>query len=123
MVQTLNDMSSAVVGFVGSFGKYLPEEKITLNAICPNIIKTNISTDEFYDKAKARNLLVPMENLVAAVESLLDDSDVSGECFEIPPAYDGKYRIAPRLEYLNKETEESVDITKERSRKLHQVVQ
>ena len=112
-----------MVGFVCSFGKYLPEEKITLNGICPNIIKTNISTGDFYENAESRNLLVPMENLVAAVESLLGDSDVSGECFEIPPAYDGKYRIVPRADYFNKETEESMEITKMRSHKLHEAVQ
>jgi hypothetical protein len=63
-----------------------------------------------------------MENLIAAFESLLGDSDVSGECLEIPPAFDSKYRIAPSTPYANKESEESVELAFHRSHKLHEPV-
>ena len=32
-----------MIGFVRSFGKYLPEEGITLNAVCPNVVRTSKS--------------------------------------------------------------------------------
>ena len=75
--------NSGVVGFVRSYGKYLPEEKITLNAVCPNVIRTNISTPAFYDSLEEKGLLTPMEPLLEAFESLLGTSETSGECFEI----------------------------------------
>ncbi|KAF5599670.1 15-hydroxyprostaglandin dehydrogenase [Fusarium pseudoanthophilum] len=91
---------SAIVGFVRTHGKLLPEEAITLNAICPTIVKTGISTGDFYDKADAKGLLITIESLVKAFENLLGDCETSGEAIEILPGDDGS-RIKERPEYSN----------------------
>lgn len=107
-----------------SFGKYLPDEKITLNAICPNIVKTNISTGEFYDRAEKRGLLCETETLVAAFESLLGTNNTSGEAVEVLPADEG-YRIKESLDYTSDKVRESVEMTHDRSHrsfKFHQPV-
>ncbi|KAF2209819.1 hypothetical protein CERZMDRAFT_4191, partial [Cercospora zeae-maydis SCOH1-5] len=61
----------AVLGFTRTMGRRLPEEKITLNCICPNIVRTNISTGQYYEQAEAEGLLVSFETVVSAFESLL----------------------------------------------------
>ncbi|GAB7364442.1 hypothetical protein MBLNU230_g4983t1 [Neophaeotheca triangularis] len=110
----------ATVGFVRSYGKYLPEEHITLNAICPNVVRTNISTGTFYDSLEAQKLLTPMKGVVDAFESLLD-SDVSGECLEAGPS-GGFTRRAP-AEYLDDTSKEVCDKLYHRGRPLHEVVE
>ncbi|KAM5373448.1 hypothetical protein ACJZ2D_006942 [Fusarium nematophilum] len=104
----------ALVGFVRTFGKYLPEEKITLNAICPNIVKTNISSGDFYERADAKGLLITVESLVESFEALLGANQTSGEAIEVLPGNDG-YRIKERPEYTNEKCRQSVELTMERS--------
>jgi hypothetical protein len=111
---------SAVVGFVRSLGKILPEEKITLNAVCPNKIRTNISTEAVYKKAEEKGVLVPMEKLLQAFEQLLGASDYSGECFEIAPKIG--CRIVPPTPFVNDESRISAEMTYERSHYLHEPI-
>lgn len=110
--------SSAVLGFVRSFGNYLPEENITLNAICPNIVRTGISTGDFYDKADARGLCISVDSLVESFEFLLGDNPVSGEAIEILPGKEG-HRIKERPEYTTDTVKESVELTLHRSHRSH----
>ncbi|KAF4305138.1 Glycolipid anchored surface protein GAS1 [Botryosphaeria dothidea] len=74
-----------VVGPVPSYGKFLPEEGITMNAICPNIIRTNIAPNLFFDKVEARGHLTPMSGVLKAFTAMLEPSNISGEIFEIGP--------------------------------------
>ena len=99
-----------VLGFVRSYGKYLPEEKITLNAILPNVVRTNISTPAFYDQLEADGLLTPIEGVVEAFERILD-GDESGEGFEIGPNYaKGQGIVKPKfLEYVDQPSKEVFD--------------
>ncbi|KAK4629690.1 Short-chain dehydrogenase/reductase prx7 [Fulvia fulva] len=83
-----------VVGFVRSYGKHLPAEGISLNAICPNVVRTSISTETFYSDMQARKLLVPMETVVQAFERCLD-ADISGETLEIETRSGITHRSAP----------------------------
>jgi hypothetical protein len=78
---------SAVVGLVRSYGKWLPEEGITFNASCPNVVRTNISTPAFYDSLEKENLLTPLESVPAAFEQLLGKNKDSGICWETGPNY------------------------------------
>jgi hypothetical protein len=121
--------SSAVVGFVRSFGKHLPRENITLNAICPGIIRTNINAgSDWYANAEAKGLIVPIENLLAAFESLLGGSDVSGECLEIPPGkaegdVDEKgWVFKENVPFTNRESEVHVGYSDSQYRKQHEPV-
>ncbi|KAK4995925.1 hypothetical protein LTR66_004363 [Elasticomyces elasticus] len=108
----------AVNGFVRSYGKYLPEEGITLNAVCPNVIRTNISSGAFYDKLEEQGLLTPMDGVVEAYESMLGSSDVSGELFEVGPK--GGYKTRPAQEYLDEPSEKVCELLYHRAHPLQQ---
>lgn len=110
-----------MVGFTRSYGAYLPQEKITLNAICPNVIRTGISTGEFYDSIEKQGLLTPIEGVVETFEKLLGENSSSGECFEIGPHYKTTGAVPRKApEYLDKESETVCDLIYQRSLKLHQ---
>ena len=111
------------MGFVRSYGKYLPEEKITLNAVCPNVIRTNISTQGFYDTLEEKGLLTPIEGVPDVFEKLLGDNDTSGECFEVGPHYKTQGAIATKgPPYLDDESATVFDMLYERGKPLHQPV-
>jgi NAD(P)-dependent dehydrogenase (short-subunit alcohol dehydrogenase family) len=65
----------------------LADEKITVNAVCPGILRTGIAigANDWYGEAEKLNLIVKMESLLNAFSYLLGDNPTSGECFEIPP--------------------------------------
>ena len=111
---------SGAVGFVRSYGKYLPEENITLNAICPHVLRTGISTGEFYDNLEAKGLLTPMKTVVDAFESLID-GDASGECLEAGPVGNFTLRAAPAV--LNKESQMLNEMLCLRGHPLHEAKQ
>jgi NAD(P)-dependent dehydrogenase (short-subunit alcohol dehydrogenase family) len=113
----LTDFSSGVIGFVRSFGKYLPEEGITLNAVCPNVVRTNISTSVFYDKLEDKRLLTPMEPVVEAFENFLD-KDISGECLEAGPK--GNLVRREPAEHLDRESALVMEMLYERGHALHE---
>lgn len=56
-----------------------------MNAICPNIIRTNIAPNLFFDKVEARGHLTPMSGVLKAFTAMLEPSNISGEIFEIGP--------------------------------------
>lgn len=87
-----------------------------MNAICPNIVKTNISTGDFYDKADAKGLLIHVDSLVKTFESLLGDNDISGAAIEVLPGEQG-HRVKEIAEYTNEQVKESVELTIARSSK------
>ncbi|CAK7235176.1 hypothetical protein SBRCBS47491_009202 [Sporothrix bragantina] len=103
---------NAIVGFVRSMGKLFNDDKITLNAICPGIVKTAISTSEFHVKAEQKGLLVAPETVVEAFESLLGTSSTTAEAIEVLP---GRYSIKPRPEFTNEKSRKSVEMTYERT--------
>lgn len=78
----------AVTGLVRSWGLDLPAEKITLNCLIPSVMRTNISTQDFYDALESERLLTPLHGAVDACEQLLGSNSMSGQCFEIGPDYD-----------------------------------
>jgi len=106
------------VGFVRSYGSYLPEESITLNAVCPHVARTSISTSDFYDSLQEKSLLTPMQGIVDAFMQFVDRGDQSGECLEIGPVDGIKLREAPAV--LNKESEMLNDLLYERGHPLHE---
>lgn len=110
-------INSGVVGFVRSYGKYLPEEHITLNAVCPNVVRTHISSDVFYDKVEAEGILTPMKGVVDAFESFLE-SDTSGECMEVGPK--GGFSAKAPTPYLDPESEKVMEMIYHRAHPLHE---
>ncbi|KAH9840508.1 Enoyl-(Acyl carrier protein) reductase [Teratosphaeria destructans] len=108
----------AVIGFVRSYGKYLPEESITLNAVCPNAVRTNISTSGFYDAMEEKGFLTPMDSVMDAFEKFLDDAQISGECWEAGPRGD-LVRREP-AEHLDAESAEVMRLLYHRGHALHE---
>ncbi|KAI6898991.1 hypothetical protein KC318_g8274 [Hortaea werneckii] len=106
-----------VVGLTRSYGAYLPEEHVTLNAVCPNVVRTSISTADFYDKLEAKGLLTPMSSVVNAFENILD-SKFSGQCLEAGP--NGGIDFRQPAEHLDCETAELMELLYERAHPLHQ---
>ena len=112
---------SAIVGFVRSYGKYLPEEGITLNAVCPNVIRTNISSQGFYDQLEEKGLLTPLEGVPETFERLLGESKDSGECYEIGPHYKTQGAVATQgPPYLDDESAATFDMLYTRGHPLHE---
>ncbi|KAF2728722.1 NAD(P)-binding protein [Polyplosphaeria fusca] len=106
-----------VVGFVRSYGKLLPGKyEILMNAVCPNIVRTNIEGEEYYAAAERKGLIVPMQNVLDCFDHVLS-SKVSGEVFEVGPDGEGgseeKWVVREGLEYLDKKTERSVTLLEE----------
>jgi len=111
----------AITGFVRSYGKYLPQEKITLNSVNPNVVRTNISTQTFYDKLEEQNLLTPLEGVVAEMEKWLGASDASGETYEVGPRYKDQGGVPRKQpEYLDEASGKVCDLLNERAWPLHQ---
>jgi NAD(P)-dependent dehydrogenase (short-subunit alcohol dehydrogenase family) len=109
------------VGLVRSYGKYLPEEQITFNAVCPNVIRTNISSQAFYDQLEEKGLLTPIEGVPDAFEKLLGASQESGECYEIGPNYKTQGVLNTRgPPYLDDESATVFEALYQRSRPLQQ---
>ncbi|KNG86132.1 hypothetical protein ANOM_005463 [Aspergillus nomiae NRRL 13137] len=77
----------AVTGFVRSYGKYLPEEQITMNAVCPNVVRTNMSTSEFYDSLESVGVMTPMAGILETFEKWMGAEKISGVCYEVGPNY------------------------------------
>ncbi|KAK5307583.1 hypothetical protein LTR99_000555 [Exophiala xenobiotica] len=110
-----------VVGLTRSYGHYLPEEKITMNAVCPNVIRTGISTSAFYDSLEGTGLLAPIEGVVDTFQKLLGTDATSGECFEVGPNYKSQGAVPRKApEFLDKESEKVCDLIYKRSHKLHE---
>lgn len=84
-----------------------------MNAVCPNVIRTNISSPAFYDKLDGMGLLTPMQGLIEAFESMLGSNETSGEIFEVGPK--GGYTIKAAPEYLDPESKQVIDLLHERA--------
>ena len=89
-----------------------------MNAVNPNVIRTNISTGAFYDKLEAQGLLTPIDGVIQAFEWMLGDNMVSGEIFEIPPKGGFVKRDPPA--YLDKQSEDVCEALYHRARPLQQ---
>lgn len=112
------------MGLVRSYGAILAEERIHLNALCPNKIRTGISTAAVYEKAEKAGVLVPMEKLLEAFEKLLSGGEyggLSGECIEVAPKLGVRRREF--VGFVNEESRVSAEMTYERSHFLHEVVE
>ena len=109
---------SAIAGLVRSYGQLiLPAENITLNAICPHVVRTGISkhTPWFYDDLEKRGLLVDISRVIDGFEEFLGESTRSAECLEVGPKGS---RVVPPEDYMDEETRLGVEATTVRSARL-----
>lgn len=107
-----------VVGLVRSYGKLLPDEGIALSAVCPNIVRTGISTSTFYDRVEEEGLLVPMESLMRAFDDIIDGEE-SGNVYECGPEGGNSFVKREGAEYLDEKSKKSMELVKERAWTLH----
>jgi NAD(P)-dependent dehydrogenase (short-subunit alcohol dehydrogenase family) len=112
-----NMVDSGVTGFVRSHGALLVKEGIMLNAICPNVVRTGISTSQFYDSLEGKKLLVPMRSVIGVFESLLGEDKTSGQIFEVGP---NGVQKRPHPEYMDQDTADLMPILEARAATLHQ---
>ncbi|KAF2095751.1 glucose 1-dehydrogenase [Rhizodiscina lignyota] len=110
----------AIVGFVRSYGSILIEENIALNTVCPNKVRTGISTTAVYDKAEKLGVLVPMKHVLEAFEMTLGDSKLAGQIIEVAPQIGPNIR--PPAAWINEESRLSAEMTYARSHHLHEPV-
>lgn len=108
---------SGLVGLTRAYGRYLPREGITLNIICPHIVRTNISTDKFYQQVEERDLLTPMSSITDGFEVLLNgnQSGVVMDC--------GPHGPVPRdgLEFVDEKAKLTCDILEPRALPLSEL--
>lgn len=111
---------SALVGLVRSYGTYLPEEKITMNALCPSVVRTNMSTQAFYDNLESMGIMTPIEGITETFEKFLGANKTSGICYEIGPNYKTQGAVETfGRPYIDRESAILFDKLYERSRPLH----
>src|ERR1700760_2624619 len=92
------------------------QEHITINAICPNVVRTNISTSEFYGALKAKGILTPMETLIEQFESLMGVDKRTGFIVECGPR---GVRWREPLDFMDVESEETCNMLRARGTRLY----
>ena len=107
---------SGIAGLARSYGRWLPQEKITLNAICPHVVRTGISkVAGFYEDLEKRGLMTDINRVVAGFEEFMGTSDRSGNCLEVGPKGN---RVCGPWDYMDEETKLGCDAVVERSGRL-----
>lgn len=91
-----------------------------MNAVCPSVVRTNISTAEFYQSLDSVGVMTPMEGILDTFESLLGKNETSGVCYEVGPNYktQGAVETSPPP-FLDRESEVVFEKLYERSRPMH----
>jgi len=107
----------AMVGLTRTYGQILPSESITMNAICPHIVRTGISkhTPLWYDDLEKRGLLTPIGNIIAGFDEYLGKSTRSAECMECGP--EGS-RVVQFMDHMGEQTKLGCEAVIDRSERL-----
>lgn len=106
----------ALIGLTRSYGALLIDESITVNAVAPNVVRTNISPDWFYDEMEKKGLMTRMEGVMEAFEEMIE-GEGSGEVFECGPK--GGWMKREGVEYLDEMSGRVCGELEGRSRGLH----
>jgi NAD(P)-dependent dehydrogenase (short-subunit alcohol dehydrogenase family) len=106
----------ALIGLTRSYGILLKDEGMTLSAVAPNVVRTNISLGKFYDRMEERGLLTPMEGVLDAFKEVIagDDSGVVYEC-----GTKGGWTKRQGAEFFDGESGRCCDLLLERGKSLH----
>lgn len=96
----------------------MAQENITLNAICPGIVRTGISKHApwYHDEATKRGCLVEMEQMMDGFSMLLGAEPMSGECIEVVAKHGARVVKFPPA---SKESEIGGEISYSRNRHFH----
>ena len=117
LLKRTEDSSSAIVGLVRTYGIIVPDEQITLNAICPQVVRTGISkhTPWFYDELEKRGLLVDVGRVVDGFEEFMGGGTRSAGCYVVGPK---RSRVVQFMDYMDDDTKEGCDAANARSGRL-----
>lgn len=63
-----------VVGLTRTYGKLLVQEGITVNAVCPGIVRTGINSEAFYRSIEKEGLLASINGVVDAFMEMVGES-------------------------------------------------
>jgi len=74
---------AGVVNFMRSTAEFYQDKDITVNAVAPNLIDTNIAPDVLFVPFRERKLLTPIELVIKQVDSLLGESALNGQAISI----------------------------------------
>ncbi|KAF2448099.1 NAD(P)-binding protein, partial [Karstenula rhodostoma CBS 690.94] len=61
-----------VVGLTRTYGKMLPAEGITVNAVCPGIARTGINSKSFYESVEKDGVLASIDGVVDAFVDMIE---------------------------------------------------
>ncbi|KAL1638438.1 hypothetical protein SLS56_000247 [Neofusicoccum ribis] len=89
-------------------GGFRGKQGITMNAICPNITRTNLAPQSLFDAVEEQKALTPMAGVLEAFSAMLDPSNISGEIFEAGP--NGGYARREGVEYLDAESKRGAEM-------------
>jgi hypothetical protein len=95
-------------------------ENITINAICPNVVRTGISSSAFYDEMEAKKILTPMETLIEQFGLLLGADKRTGSIVECGPK---GVSLREPLSYIDVESEEACDMLRIRGARLYGLIE
>lgn len=76
----------ALVGLTRSVGPVLAKENITVNAICPAFIKTNLAPKVILEKFPEEHV-TPMSTALKAFDAFLGDDSMTGQMVELSLGY------------------------------------
>lgn len=105
-----------IIGLTRSYGNLLEHEDITVNAVAPNVVRTAISADSFYNEMEGQGLLTPMDGLLEAFTEIMY-GETSGEVFECGPK--GSYTKREGATYLDDESRRCCEMLQVRAKALH----
>jgi hypothetical protein len=91
-------------------------ERITLNAICPNVVQTGISTAAFYESMSSKNLLTPMETMMEQFQLLMGHDERNGLIVECGP--DGA-NPREQVGHIDVRSKEACDMLEGRGARLY----
>lgn len=106
----------ALIGLTRGYGVLVKDEDMALSAVAPNVVRTNISSGEFYDQMDKEGLLTPIEGILDAFQEMItgDESGLVYEC-----GTKGGWTKRQGAEYLDEESGRCCDLLVERARSLH----
>ena len=106
-----------MVGVVRTYGQILTGESITLNAICPHVVRTGISAHApwFYEELERKGLTTDISRVIDGFETFLGSATESGSCYEVGPRGS---RTVQFMDYMDDETKQGCDAATTRSGRI-----
>lgn len=89
---------------------------MVVSAVAPNVVRTNISSGQFYDRMEEEGLLTPMEGVMDAFIEMIAGGD-SGQVYECGTR--GGWVKRDGAGYLDEESRRCCALLEERGMALH----